>query len=126
MPAFNFKEQFVPAIIDGTKGGTIRAYRTNKMKVGDIMYLYVGLRTRQTRKLGQHTCVELFDVIVMDYGILFRGPDIQFEINAEQLDQFAKSDGFGSWDEMKTFFEMPFHGFCARWIPLKDQVNITY
>ena len=51
MPAYNFKEQFVPYVANGSKSQTVRAFRTYPVRVGDRAYLYWGLRTKQSRLL---------------------------------------------------------------------------
>jgi hypothetical protein len=44
----------------GLKRQTIRAIRKYPFKVGDKLFLYTGCRTRQVRKLGEATAVEVF------------------------------------------------------------------
>lgn len=51
MPAYSFKERFVPMIINGTKHQTIRAYRRNLPMAGQMAYLFFGLRTKWCHKL---------------------------------------------------------------------------
>lgn len=51
MPAYSFKERFVPWVKDGSKPGTIRAFRKHPVKVGDTAHLYYGMRTRYCSKL---------------------------------------------------------------------------
>ncbi len=46
MPAYSFKERFVPFILDGTKTQTVRSRRRHPAKPGDTLYLYSGLRTK--------------------------------------------------------------------------------
>ena len=40
MGLYNFKSQFVPAILSGTKTHTIRAVRANPDKPGNTLHLY--------------------------------------------------------------------------------------
>ena len=48
MGLYNFKPQFVPFILNGTKAHTIRAIRKDGLvdEPGDTMFLYTGLRQR--------------------------------------------------------------------------------
>lgn len=133
MPAFNFKGQFVERIHDGSKGGTIRKYgKRSPVIAGQTLYLYTGQRTKYCKKLKQTPCVEVWHIILRSTrvrlkldghkGVLVILSDI------ELLNQFARSDGFADWETMKRYWRMndglPFEGFHARWIPLRDQVNI--
>lgn len=56
MPAYSFKEQFVPFVLDGSKNHTIRNYRRFQVLPGETLYLYYGLRTKASRKLKQERC----------------------------------------------------------------------
>lgn len=51
MPAFSFKERFVPMVIDGSKSNTIRSFRNHPIKVGQLAHLYYGMRTKYCKKL---------------------------------------------------------------------------
>lgn len=44
MPLLNFQSRFVEPIRSGVKAHTIRAKRKIPVKVGDLLYLYCGLR----------------------------------------------------------------------------------
>lgn len=51
MPAFSYKERFVPFIKNFTKTGTIRAFRKYPIKVGQMSYHYFGMRTKYCTRL---------------------------------------------------------------------------
>lgn len=51
MPAFSYKERFVPFIKNFTKTGTIRAFRKYLVKPGQMSYHYFGMRTKFCTKL---------------------------------------------------------------------------
>lgn len=51
MPAYSFKERFVPWVMDGSKPGTIRAFRKYPVKVGQLAHLFYGMRTKFCKKL---------------------------------------------------------------------------
>jgi len=52
MPAFSFKERFCPWVKDGSKPGTIRAFRKYPVRVGQLAHLYFGMRTKYCTKLA--------------------------------------------------------------------------
>jgi hypothetical protein len=51
MPAYSFKEQFVPMVMDGSKPGTIRSFRKYAPRVGQLAHLFFGMRTKFCKKL---------------------------------------------------------------------------
>lgn len=125
MPAYNFQKQFAPLVESGQKPCTIR--QTDKgAKVGDTAYLYTGQRTKQCRKLGEGTIV---DVSPIKIWLTYLGfPIVEVKYSNEQAllyvgyhaDNFAKRDGFQSADEMVSWFDnqygLPFNGFLHEWI----------
>jgi hypothetical protein len=59
MGLYNFKPQFVPFILDGTKTHTIRAERKgHNDSAGETMHLYTGLRHKGARLLFRARCVK--------------------------------------------------------------------
>lgn len=132
MPAFSFKGQFIDRIEDGTKGGTIRNYgKRNPVLPGQILYLYFGMRTKYCRKIKEAPCVEVWDITVTEKDAVLKAGESQvWIVHPDTLNQFAVSDGFKDWETMKRYWQLngglPFKGFHARWIPLKDQVNVRY
>lgn len=58
MGLYNFRPQFVPFILDGTKTHTIRAERKFPDMPGDTMHLYTGLRQKAARLLFRARCVK--------------------------------------------------------------------
>lgn len=51
MPAYSFKERFVPWVKDGSKPGTIRSFRKYPVKEGQLAHLFYGMRTKYCIKL---------------------------------------------------------------------------
>ena len=51
MPAFSFKERFVPMVKDGSKTQTIRSFRKAPFRVGTPAHLFYGMRTKFCTKL---------------------------------------------------------------------------
>ncbi len=72
MPAYSFKEQFVPMVLNGSKPHTLRNYRKNRAKVGDKLYLYFGMRTKWCKKLREEICTATYGVSISErYGVVF-------------------------------------------------------
>ncbi|AFY39879.1 hypothetical protein Lepto7376_3703 [[Leptolyngbya] sp. PCC 7376] len=105
MPALNFQKQFVPLIESGKKRQTIRC-RKRPIKVGDLLYLYTGQRTKNCRKIAESICLETqhFDfrmsrsasapIIHVNHSI----------INILQFHKLAIADGFKKRSEFCDFF----------------------
>ena len=117
MPAYSYKERFVPMVKDGSKRQTIRKRRKKGFaKPGDMLYHYFGMRTKWCKKLRQDRCTNagtvlilLDDVIhiwnrrltdveaqtVLEAGKLVTGlePD-KVIFTGIELDLFAWQDGF--------------------------------
>ena len=123
MPAYNFKKQFAEMVESGQKRQTIR--KTDKgAKVGDTAYLYYGQRTKQCRKLGEGTITAVWpiDILLNSLGsptVVITCPDMTRFYTGDNLDTFAKADGFQTGEEMVSWFEkqygLPFNGFLHQW-----------
>lgn len=96
MPAYNFQKQFVPKILDGLKTHTIRRRRKYPTKAGDILSLYVGMRTKSCQLIAEVPCVDVVPCAIWPWEEHFAAP-----IHASIYD-FVRSDGFES---VKAFFE---------------------
>lgn len=138
MVAYSFKAQFAEPILAGTKGGTIRADRRRHARPGEELQLYTGMRTQHCRLIARKTCVAvepvtlvLFADIVMEMAIF---PERKTALaDRDELNAFARFDGFASIDEMRAFWrtEHPnieplrgFKGWHIRWAPFPTD-NIT-
>ena len=126
MVAYSFKKQFGPPILANTKTQTIRAERLGRsrhVRPGEQVQLYTGMRTRQCTKLGESPCIAVWPIeLHLRTGIVFaNGGWIRTE---EDLDAFARQDGFCDWSAMVAFWaaEHPgvdvFEGVLIRWQPL--------
>jgi len=128
MPAIGFQKRFVPLVESGEKRQTIRAMRKRPFVVGDRLYLYSGMRTKQCRKLGEASAIEVSTVRITRKGIGFEAEDGSFEAllvedpppHKESLcDYEAQQDGFADFNEMIEWFEenhrLPFVGQKIRW-----------
>lgn len=102
MPAYNFQTQFAPKIIDRTKWHTIRPVRKHPTKVGDILYLNTGMRTKNYKRISEEVCLAIDPVqidpvermIILD-GISLIGPEKK---------AFIQHDGFDVVEEFYGFF----------------------
>jgi len=138
MPAYSFQRQFAEPILDGRKGGTIRAPRRRRLgagagpradtgghaRPGETLYLYTGMRTKQCRKIAEKTCLAV-EPVRLDFlrdritvgGIAF------WSLHALHL--FARFDGFETYPDMANFWRethgsggMDFEGWHIRWLEL--------
>jgi len=115
MPAYNFKKEFVVKLLDGDKIQTIRKKRKYPTKIGDTLYLYTGLRSKDSRLLRTVKCSSMADVVIDRDGVRFDGMMLH-PLSAERL---AVDDGFDTLEEMMDFFErvhgLPFEGEVIFW-----------
>lgn len=97
----------------GLKRQTIRKLRKRPIKVGDKLYLYWKLRTKQCEKLGEATCTEHFLLFMTKdvseekttYRLLKKQHGIWFPISTTEWVEIAKRDGFESDLEMFQWFD---------------------
>ena len=129
MVAYNFKERFAQAVEDGDKLQTIRAVRKRNghAKVGDVIQLYTGQRTKDCRKLGEGTCVAVEKVHIPDrpYDITIDGHQLQMRVGGQNIDpskfdnDFAVANGFEDYVDMFSWFQdnyiLPFDGILIKW-----------
>jgi hypothetical protein len=115
MGLYNFKAQFVPHILDGSKTHTIRAARVHPDKPGNTLHLYTGLRQKGARLLMRAKCtkVETIEIRAEDQTIRVDGE----WLSESEEEQLAKRDGFKSHAEMMRFWEgrLPFYGHIVHW-----------
>jgi hypothetical protein len=90
MPLLGFQKQFVPKVLSGEKRHTIRKRRKHPIKIGDVLYLYFGLRTKHSQKLREEICTNVIPMTIRIDGVLV-GDEW---ISAQKIDEFARSDGF--------------------------------
>lgn len=114
MPALSFQKRFVPDIENGTKRQTIRAHRKRPIHVGDKLYLYSGMRTKQCRKIMETVCIYAEYVHINWDGVRYANGDEPVD-----LDWFAQADGFKNFACMVTWFMkqhgLPFYGQIIKW-----------
>jgi len=118
MPAINFKKCFSILVETGKKCQTIRPLRKQPIKVGDTLYLYTGLRTKQCKKLGEAICSEIHSIKISNMGIILDG----VYIDHEDAYSLATLDGFLGYRRVIDFVDffskqygLPFSGVVIRW-----------
>ncbi|APY94899.1 ASCH domain-containing protein [Burkholderia pseudomallei] len=123
MYLLSFKTQFEPLITSGYKPHTIRAKRADGRDPcpGDLLRMYVGLRTKQARVIAQEVCEYVSDIQILPplagrLPQVFVGARLLDESEAEAL---ARADGFDGWRDMVAFFAdlygLPFTGNLIGW-----------
>lgn len=117
MALLGYKKQFVKPIKLGLKEWTIRNDRKNPIAVGERLYMYTGLRTRNCKKIGEAICtwtsrIELREDLVLIHSFgsavcptFAAFGDIENHPHCiNTLNHFAKSDGFKDWEDLKNFW----------------------
>ena len=90
-------------IEDGSKHHTIRRKRKNPIKVGDALYLYTGMRTKQCRKIKDVQCSSISPVVI--YPKLRRVVLDGKMLTLDDVLWFAIRDGFANQMDFFKFFE---------------------
>ncbi|HVZ97981.1 MAG TPA: ASCH domain-containing protein [Chitinophagaceae bacterium] len=120
MPAYSFKERFVPLIKSGEKKQTIRSKRKRSTRRGEVLYLYFGLRTKWCTKIGEAICTDVKHIIIQPTGVFIEDHLLE-DIELEAL---AKADGFPDWEIMQRWWRqthpLPFVGDIIYWNELKN------
>ncbi len=127
MVAYSFQRQFAQPILDGTKGGTIRADRRRHARPGEELQLYTGMRTRQCRLIARKTCLDV-DRVRLVFGdrpaVVIVRPDMMVSIaGRKRLNAFAVFDGFPDWAALAEFWRETHHvdqfdGVHVRWLEM--------
>lgn len=117
MVAYGFKSFFAGQIADGVKCQTVRGDRRRHAHPGEDIQLYVGMRTRNCRKIiADPRCICVLPIVIestdlIDAGIAY------IEINGrplhrDEIEEFARLDGFRpEWVNGQAKF---LHGETAR------------
>ena len=106
MPAYNFKKQFVPKILDRSKPHTVRRRRKRPTKKGDMLMLYTGMRTKKCELIAISECIKVVPIeIIRGVGVRLDGQ----LLSEEETHAFAKADGFeDAWPMFDFFDQYPF------------------
>jgi hypothetical protein len=116
MPAYSFKERFIPLIKSGEKRQTIRSKRKHQVEEGDKIYLFYGMRTKFCTRIMDAVCLGVKDISITANGVV--RIDGRALMNAEKQ-KLAKADGFDNFDTMirwwKQTHKLPFTGDIIYW-----------
>ena len=134
MVAYSFQRQFIEPIdlgirnpfADQVKLQTIRANRKRHARVGEMLQLYFGMRTKHCMKIvPDQKCEHVFNIRfeVTKSGIkdIYTGlSEPRFELS--KVNEFAQEDGFADADAMRDFWltshgEGLFEGVLIKWFP---------
>src|SRR6266702_6904635 len=123
MTALSFKRRFVNPILQGTKGGTIRADRKDGRlpAIGSELQLYTAMRTVQCALIMRSPCIAVLPIALYFKGatrVIAGGKTWRA---AKALDSFARFDGFGDFADMATFWrethdKKEFRGNWSKWL----------
>lgn len=135
MGLYNFEPRFYAGIKTGVIRHTIRRRRANPDKPGNILHLYLGLRTRSVELIMRAPCVKVEEI-----KIRRRPPGIVIEgeaLSPDECEIFAQHDGFSSFAEMMEYWRgrLPFEGDLIHWnsdhpitrssdVPISQEVSV--
>lgn len=129
MTAYSFKRRFISPILAGTKPGTIRADRKRHARQGEEVQLYHGMRTKHCQLIARATCRDVRPIIIdIDGGRIEFASGFSLT-TIWGLDDFAATDGFADWSDMRCFWEVEhpilprFSGVYIRWIELRPAMD---
>ncbi len=123
----NFKKQFQPLILDGSKTHSIRGERKDQKRPepGETLHLYTGLRQRGAEFILRAPCLRTESVNISRRGYLEYISIARIELSFGEADTLAWRDGFrphgklvrGSFEEMMKFWKgrLPFRGWITYW-----------
>jgi hypothetical protein len=139
MVAYSFQRRFVAPICKGLgrevppgffnnirvdnrpKLHTIRAERKRHARPGEVIQLYYAQRTKHCMSIGVARCTEVLPIVlIFDSNVVSIGASIALS-KPRELEEFAQSDGFENWEDMREFWSVhqhglhPFHGVIIYW-----------
>ena len=117
-----FKEQFVPKILDGTKKHTIREDATNRWKVGRVMDMATGVRTKQYNKFTEQICTGIQTILIIRVSDELNQTIVNVdgrELSLDEIQQLAWNDGFENLIDFWLWFKDGFDGKILHWTDLR-------
>ena len=122
MVAYSFKPRFEVAIREGWKTQTIRAARDRHARPGEMLQLFVGMRTARCRKICSDVrCTDILKVVISFDGVGEIERIITDGVAVRDLDAFATRDGFADASDMAAFWRAEhgplgiWHGVIVEW-----------
>jgi hypothetical protein len=132
MPAYNFQHRFVPMILNGEKPHTIRRRRKYPTKVGDMLQMYVGQRTKKAFKFAESPVVKIVPIVIQPWHkcIIMQDTSGQMSVTGfSTKNELARLDGFSSVDSFFDFFKRykqeTLEGFDVIWWDPKRLKDLT-
>jgi len=115
----NFQKFCVSKILDGSKIHTIRRNPKREPKVGEVLHMYCGLRTKNCFPITkQHSIVKIESIEITKFGVKLDG----FHIEKTELPEFVRNDGFETIEDFYNFFGAekiingtPWRGILIHW-----------
>jgi hypothetical protein len=105
MVAYSFKADFTAPILARTKRQTIRAERKRHARLREALQLYTGMRTRSCRLIGRATCTLVMPMrLDLDAGRIESLETGRAWTTPEEIEHFARQDGFASWRALRAFW----------------------
>lgn len=118
MVAYSYKKRFVVPVRVGLgldteadvrpKRQTIRADRPRHARPGEEIQHYCGMRTKSCFLIGRSRCASTEEIhMCVNAGRIITAPyttGATWISKPKQLDEFAESDGFGDWYDMREFW----------------------
>lgn len=114
MVAYSFNPRFEVAIREGWKTQTIRAGRLRHAKPGELLQLFVGMRTANCRKICED--VRCTDVMLIQIDFDTEGEIdciMTDHVRVRDLEAFAVRDGFTDASDMAAFWRLKNGQRCA-------------
>jgi hypothetical protein len=148
MVAYSFKRRFVEPIRAGLglqnfnqfgveipdvrpKRQTIRADRRRHARPGEMLQFYCAMRTKSCFLIGRAHCVDVQPIYIeveAPLVIVGEGKQRHRITTKSELNEFARADGFGSYEEFGLFWYEEhhdtmndFYGVIIKWKPLSAE-----
>lgn len=131
MVAYSFNPRFEVAIREGWKTQTIRAGRLRHAKPGELLQLFVGMRTANCRRICED--VRCTDVMLIQIHFDTEGEIgciTTDDVRVRDVDAFAVRDGFTDASDMAAFWrkqngqrpDTSFTGYLIEWAAPKSGI----
>lgn len=104
-----FKKRFAEPILDGTKTHTFRAKRKNPPKIGETLYMYYGLKTKDATLISNKEKL----ISIQEARLIFIYKEDRLDVFAQidgrklsliEILSLARHDGFNSISDWATYW----------------------
>jgi hypothetical protein len=104
-----FKKQFATPILSGSKKYTIRNPRKIQPKIGERVFMYSGLRTRNTQKISDSHELKSTQKVDIEISCKKGRKSIAVTVDSRrladhELEAFAQGDGFSSVADLTDYW----------------------